>query len=74
MAFSILSIMGSLWNWLAPLSVACRCYLLTVLQLELQRDVAYTYYETASLEQKDADTTKNESGFFEGYKLRTPEE
>ncbi|KAK4082316.1 uncharacterized protein Triagg1_2128 [Trichoderma aggressivum f. europaeum] len=42
--------------------------------LELQRDVAYTYYETTSLEQKDADTTKNESGFFEGYKLRTPEE
>ncbi|OXV06510.1 hypothetical protein Egran_05722 [Elaphomyces granulatus] len=42
--------------------------------LELQRDVAYTYFKTTSLDQKDADTTKNGSGLFEGYKLRTPDE
>ncbi|KAI3332234.1 Clavaminate synthase-like protein [Xylariaceae sp. AK1471] len=42
--------------------------------IELQRDVAYTYFATTSLDQKDRDTTKNESGVFEGYKLRTPEE
>ncbi|KAI1816202.1 Clavaminate synthase-like protein [Poronia punctata] len=42
--------------------------------IELQRDVAYTYFSKTSLEQKDNDTTNNASGVFEGYKLRTPEE
>ncbi|KAI1270272.1 Clavaminate synthase-like protein [Xylariaceae sp. FL1019] len=42
--------------------------------MELQRDVAYTYFTTTSLDQKDQDTTKNESGVFEGYKLRSDEE
>ncbi|KAI8632833.1 Clavaminate synthase-like protein [Xylariaceae sp. FL1651] len=42
--------------------------------IELQKDVAYTYFATTSLDQKDKDTTKNDSGVFEGYKLRTPEE